>query len=70
MAATVAVKENGLTFGAPVELFQTRSWITVCGGQYDISRDGRLFLVNSRLETDHRPMTMTIVTNWTALLKN
>jgi hypothetical protein len=36
--------------------------------QYDVSRDGRRFLINNTVG-DPSPSPITIVTNWTSLLK-
>ncbi|HKW87679.1 MAG TPA: protein kinase [Candidatus Acidoferrales bacterium] len=56
------------TVSAPRVLFQTRIIApNFIGTQYDVAPDGR-FLINS-LPADHSA-PLTLVTNWTALLKN
>jgi hypothetical protein len=54
-----------LEFAKPQALFETR--IGCCGFQYDVTADGQKFLVNSQVQSSADPMT--IITNWTALLK-
>lgn len=65
IAVAVARKGEGLEFAKPVVLFQTR--ITDGFVQYDVTADGQKFIVNSNVQ--YTPEPITIVTNWTALLK-
>ncbi len=65
MAVAVTRKGDALEFAQPQALFETR--IGGAGFQYDVTRDGQKFLVNSQVQSSADPMT--IITNWTALLK-
>ncbi len=65
MAVAVTRKGDALEFAKPQALFETR--IGCCGFQYDVTADGQKFLVNSQVQSSADPMT--IITNWTALLK-
>ena len=66
MAASVNGKGSGFEVGAVTPLFETN---TPSGGgyHYDVSADGRRFLVNSLRESDSTPIT--VVVNWIAALK-
>jgi len=66
VSVTVRPTAQGLEISTPTPLFQIR--LALAGGvQYDVSPDGRKFLMNvSKLE-GARPLTL--VTNWTADLK-
>jgi eukaryotic-like serine/threonine-protein kinase len=66
MAVTVGA---GLTFGIPTPLFQTRvqPGVIALRTHYVPSRDGQRFLVNTASDTAGSPIT--VVLNWTALLK-
>jgi eukaryotic-like serine/threonine-protein kinase len=73
MAVNVAVGPE-LTFGTPQELFQTR--LSVGGTvvyrmlRYDVTRDGKRFLINTEPDASHVPFNpVTVVLNWTTLLK-
>jgi hypothetical protein len=67
-------KGSKLEFGTPQALFQTR---TTQGGtlshrmlRYDVTRDGARFLINSERESiEATSPPITVVLNWTALLK-
>jgi Tol biopolymer transport system component/tRNA A-37 threonylcarbamoyl transferase component Bud32 len=70
----VPVNRNGdnLNFGTPVALFQAPfetggANITNVGRPYDPAADGQKFVMNSSIETSVEPLTL--VTNWTSLLK-
>jgi Tol biopolymer transport system component len=65
MAVAVTRKGDALEFAQPQALFETR--ISGAGFQYDVTADGQKFLVNSQVQSSADPMT--IITNWTALLK-
>jgi hypothetical protein len=66
MAVTV---KTGATFeaDAPRALFQTALNVTDLRQTYAVSADGQRFLLNAPLETESPPIT--IVLNWTGLLK-
>lgn len=73
MAADVSLGKQ-LEFGVPKTLFQTR----VSSGstdisrvlRYDATRDGKRFLINSQPEgAEAASPVITVVLNWTALLK-
>jgi eukaryotic-like serine/threonine-protein kinase len=68
---SVAVTRSGddLSFGKPVVLFQTPFQLTAnnAGRPFDVTPDGQRFVVNAEVEV--APQPMTIVSNWTSLLK-
>ena len=68
IVASVNGKEGRFEVGAVKPLFETR--LGPAGGyQYDVSPDGQRFLINTVAEgTSKSPIT--VVTNWTAALKN
>jgi hypothetical protein len=66
MAAEVELGKEQVRMGKPVALFQTGVRASIGGGGYDVSRDGRLLLLNSTVE---RATPLTFVTNWDAELK-
>jgi Tol biopolymer transport system component len=61
--------KTGATFesDAPRALFQTALNVTELRQSYAVSADGQRFLLNAPLETESPPMT--VVLNWTGLLK-
>jgi len=66
-AATVST-DGALSSGTPMSLFQVRGRAAVSSTDsftYDVSRDGKRFLVNRYLQPDH-PNPLTIVLNATA----
>jgi Tol biopolymer transport system component len=67
MAVSVDARPS---FGVPMPLFQTRvpSGVSANRTHYVPSRDGKRFLVNAQIG-DSSPTPITIVLNWTALLK-
>jgi len=67
MAATVASTESTLDVAAIQPLFKTRRKLLQngAGAPYDVTGDGRRFLVNTRPE-ESGPAPLTIVLNWTA----
>lgn len=73
MAASIQVAGSALSVGAPAPLFQSRiprgSYMDIMRIQYALSRDGRRFLVNTSAQDAAAPSPITIVTNWTRLLK-
>jgi Tol biopolymer transport system component len=64
----VEVKPSGpaLEVGSPKELFTTKLPGSF-GYDYDVTADGKRFLVNSRIEGEIRPIT--VVLNWPRKLK-
>jgi eukaryotic-like serine/threonine-protein kinase len=67
MSADVTLGASSVTLGATHELFPV-STVEVPFGPYEVSRDGRKFLINSQSsEEGNRPFTL--VTNWTAAVK-
>jgi len=60
----------GATFelGPPQRLFQTNLSLSAVGGAYDVSIDGKSFLVADRTAVGPAP-PITVVLNWPALLK-
>ena len=63
-AATVSSRAGGFTVGAITPLFEHQHRDTV-GAWYDVSADGRRFLVNTPVE-ESTPVTLLV--NWPALL--
>ena len=70
VSVDVRVTGNGLLFGTPKTLFQTvlRSGLTTTKGEYMVTKDGQRFLMNVPLE-DTTKLPITVVLNWTKLLK-
>ena len=66
MAVPVSLDSTFQT-GAPAALFSTPSTVA-WPSAYDVSRDGQRFLINSPSGEEGSP-PLTLVTNWTALLK-
>ncbi|HKN60978.1 MAG TPA: protein kinase [Candidatus Acidoferrales bacterium] len=66
---SVEIKEspNGLETGTVRALFQTHA-IPIASWSYDVSEDGKRFLVISE-DPQQKPAPVTLITNWTALLK-
>lgn len=67
MAAPVADEET-FSVGIPLPLFQVRGRSPVSSTDlftYDVSKDGKQFLVNRYIKADH-PNPLTIVLNATA----
>ena len=59
--------ESGFELGTPEPLFEVRLR-SVLGRAYDVSADGKRFLLNTALE-DVRSASLTLVQNWTADLQ-
>jgi hypothetical protein len=66
MAVDVDLGKDLVRIGKPVPLFQTRVRMSIGGGGYDVTRDGRFLLVNSTTESS---TPLTLVANWDAELK-
>jgi len=66
----VRYTESGLSFGEPKALFKApiHSGITTTRNDYLVSADGQRFLINTPLE-DTAKLPITVVLNWTNLLK-
>jgi len=69
MAVAVQPKGSSLEVGAPQALFQATNAATGYAGTYDVTADGKRFLVNTFAQ---QPSTtpITLVTNWAAGLKS
>ena len=68
LTAVPITSEGSFSSGTPVPLFQVRGRAFVSSTDlftYDVSRDGKQFLVNRYLKPDH-PNPLTIVLNATA----
>jgi eukaryotic-like serine/threonine-protein kinase len=70
VSVDVRVTGNGLLFGTPKILFKTvlRSGLSTTKGEYMVTKDGQRFLINVPLE-DTTKLPITVVLNWTKLLK-
>ncbi len=66
MAVTVNAKESSLEIGNAQPLFESRLATTV-GSHYDVTRDGKGFLIDLAGEGSSAPITLVV--NWTADLK-
>ena len=66
MAVTVNAKESSLEIGNAQPLFETRP-ATTPGTHYDVTRDGKRFLIDMAEEGSSAPITLVV--NWTADLK-
>ena len=66
----VAVRDAGerLDVSLPTELFEIRGLEGADYDDYAPSADGQRFLVKLPIEQDRTP-TLTVVTNWTSLLR-
>jgi eukaryotic-like serine/threonine-protein kinase len=67
MAVDIELKERGVELGEPHRLFST-SMPTGNSYPYDVTRDGQRFLVQQLLPQSAAP-PLTVILNWTALLK-
>jgi Tol biopolymer transport system component len=72
MAASLEASGQRANVGKSVSLFQTKialgGYMNIMRAQYDVSRDGQSFLINNTVG-EPSPSPITIVTNWTSLLK-
>ncbi len=66
MAVDVDLGKDLVRMGKPVPLFQTRVRMSIGGGGYDVTRDGRFLLINSTTES---ATPLTLVANWDAELR-
>jgi eukaryotic-like serine/threonine-protein kinase len=68
MAVDVTLGGGSPQLGTPKPLFQTTAAVSGLSGPFDVTRDGKKFLVHSMsLQLNDTPLTL--VTNWTAELK-
>jgi len=69
MAVSVSRSGEDLSFGKPEALFQALFVVTGSnvGRPYDVSPDGQKFVMNATVATTPQPITL--VTNWTSLVK-
>lgn len=69
MSVPVTRAGDDLSFGKPVSLFQAPFQVSGnnVGRPYDVSPDGQKFVANSVVET--APQPLTIVSNWTSLVR-
>jgi hypothetical protein len=69
MSVTVDSSASGLKLGSPKPLFQTRlEFESLAGRQYDVSPDGKRFLLAQPLE-ESASVPITVIVNWPLLLK-
>jgi len=66
MAVEVTAKESSLEIGNAQLLFETRP-ATTPGTHYDVTHDGKRFLIDVAGEGSSAPITLVV--NWTADLK-
>jgi Tol biopolymer transport system component len=67
MSADVRMESGSLIVKAPKTLFQTQMKPADFGWPYDVSLDGKRFLMN--VSTNTTPPWITVLVNWPALLK-
>ena len=68
MAAAVTARDTAFDVGTVEPLFAVRP-PAATGPFYDVSPDGRRFLVNMAPQVTTAPAPITVVVNWTAGLK-
>jgi serine/threonine protein kinase len=68
MSVAVESGATGLKLGVPKPLFQTRPEFDVAPRQYDVSADGKRFLLAQPLE-ESASVPITVIVNWPLLLK-
>jgi len=66
MTVDVDLGKDLVRVGKPVPLFQTRVRMSIGGGGYDVTRDGRFLVVNSTTES---ATPLTLIANWDAELR-
>ncbi|MBN2318797.1 MAG: serine/threonine-protein kinase [Acidobacteria bacterium] len=71
MAVPIHIAGNNVSVEDPIPLFPSRipreGYMDIMRAQYDISPDGRRFLINTNVDNS-APSPITIVTNWTQSL--
>jgi hypothetical protein len=68
MAVPVELGAASFKLGKPIPLFQTRLELYVIPRQYDVSADGKRFVLAQPLE-EGGSVPITVIFNWPALLK-
>ena len=68
MAVAVESGAASIRLGIPKPLFQTRLELDSVQRQYDVSADGKRFLLAQPLE-ESASVPITVIVNWPALLK-
>lgn len=71
VSVDIRLTEKGFSSDTPKVLFKTtttRSGLSTTKGEYMVSKDGQRFLINTPLE-DTTKLPITVVLNWTKLLK-
>ncbi len=68
MSVSVDSGPASLKLGVPKPLFQTRPEFDVLPRQYDVSVDGKRFVMAQPLE-ESASVPITVIVNWPALLK-
>lgn len=68
MSAQISEKQGNLVVGKTRELFKINPGRGGLGPMYDVSADGKKFVVAQQAGTEIEPLT--VVVNWPALLKN
>jgi hypothetical protein len=71
VSVDIRLIEKGFSSDTPKVLFKTtttRSGLSTTKGEYMVSKDGQRFLINTPLE-DTTKLPITVVLNWTKLLK-
>jgi serine/threonine-protein kinase len=69
MAAPVNVAAGVLRFGTPVELFRNPAFADTIDRRWDAHPDGKRFLVAEASDTGVRPISIHVILNWSALLR-
>jgi Tol biopolymer transport system component len=68
MSVSVELGSASLKLGVPRPLFQTRLEVDSFARQYDVSADGKRFVLAQPLE-ESASVPITVIVNWSALLK-
>ena len=68
MSVSVDSRPASVKLGVPQPLFQTRPEFDVLPRQYDVSADGKRFLLAQPLE-ESASVPITVIVNWPLLLK-
>ena len=68
MSVSVELDSASLKLGVPRPLFQTRLEVDSFARQYDVSADGKRFVLAQPLE-ESASVPITVIVNWSALLK-
>jgi len=68
LAVDVNTLGNTVRLGTPHVLFHSAEGQTMQGGAYDVTADGKKFIVNDA-DVNEESQPLTLVQNWTAELK-